>query len=203
MPRQDKKMEKSTLKTIQACFAVLVLSAFCLVSLAQKSFAAPNWIEISYSKPNLQFVGKDISKPGYLALRVMVRHKNISRYGEVVTAIYDKKLKVSYLMDRYVPNNARNECTVQVQSSNVSKIHLYPGQQVTLHYLIPITQKGKITNNWRWLNEKILSDYKAGRLDDIFKERKYSYEYQIKKEKQALHGPALPYSDHAERKDYQ
>lgn len=185
MTRQDKKMEKCTLKTIRACFAVLILSAFCLVFLTQETCAAPNWIEISYSRPTLQIVGKDISKPGYLALKVKVRHRNISRNGEVVTAVYDKKLKVSYIMDRYAPNNARNECTAQVQSSNVSKVHLYPGQEFALYYLLPIRNKGKITNDWRWLNEKILSDYKAGRLDHIFKNRKYSYEYQIKKEKQA------------------
>ena len=178
-------MKKCTLKDIQACLAVLILSAFCLVSLTRETFAAPNWIEISYSKPTLQIVGKDISKPGYLALKVKVRHKNISRNGDIVTAFFDKKLKVAYIMDRYVPNNARNECAAQVQSSNISKVHLYPGQEFALYYLLPIRNKGKITNDWRWLNEKILSDYKAGRLDDIFKKRKYSYEYQIKKEKQA------------------
>ncbi|MDO4839964.1 MAG: hypothetical protein Q3990_04750 [Desulfovibrionaceae bacterium] len=176
-------MEKCTLKKIQAGFAVLIVSAFCLFSFAQESCAAPKWIEISYSRPTLQIVGKDISKPGYLALRVSVHHENKSKNGEIITAIFDKKLKLDYIMDRYLPPNTKNECTARVQSSMVSKMHLYPGQKVSLHYLLPITQKGKITSNWRWLNEKILSDYKNGWLDDIFKKRKYSYEFQIKRDK--------------------
>lgn len=183
MPSQDKKMKKCTPKDIQACLAILILSSLCLFSSARETSAAPNWIEISYSRPVLQVVGKDISKPGYLALKVRVRHKNISRNGDIVTAFFDKKLKVSYMMDKYVPNNARNSCTAQVQSSNVSKVHLCPGQEFSLYYLLPIKNKGKITHDWRWLNEKIISDCKAGRMDDIFKKRTYSYEYQIKKER--------------------
>ena len=181
MPRQDKQMKKCTLKAMRACFAVLALSAFCLAAFAQDSFAAPNWIRIFYSEPALEIVGRDISKPGYLALKVRVRHKNISRNGDIVTAFFDKKLRLSYIMDKYVPNNARNSCTAQVQSSNVSKVHLCPGQEFSLYYLLPIKNKGKITHDWRWLNEKIISDCKAGRMDDIFKKRTYSYEYQIKK----------------------
>ena len=183
MPRQDKQMKKCTLKAMRACFAVLALSAFCLAAFAQDSFAAPNWIRIFYSEPALEIVGRDISKPGYLALKVHVCHENLSRNGDVVTAIYDKKLQLAYRMDRYLPPNTKNECTAKVQSSKISKVQLYPGQKVFIPYLLPITQKGKITNDWRWLNEKILSDWKDGRLDDLFKNRKYSYEYQIKREK--------------------
>ncbi len=176
-------MKNSTLKSMHACFAVLIFSVFCLFSFASESFAAPNWIKISYGRPTLEIVGKDISKPGYLALRVPVCHVNQSRNGDIITAIFDKKLKLTYLMDRYLPLNSRNECTAQVQSSNVSRVHLYPGQKHIITYLVPVKHKGKITNNWRWLNEKILSDYRNGKMNDIFQKRKYSYEYQIKRDK--------------------
>ena len=87
---------KHTLKKLYTYFSIILLTAFCTFSFAQDAFSAPKWIKVTYSKPTLQVIGKDKNNSGYLALKVSVTHKNNSKKGEVIKAIFDKTLQVSY-----------------------------------------------------------------------------------------------------------
>lgn len=73
--------------------------------------------------------------------------------------------------------------TSRVKSNKVNKVEIYPGQKFTLYYLVPIDKKGSIGKSWSSLNDQIISDYKAGRVNGIFKNRKYAYDFQVKKDK--------------------
>ena len=174
---------KHTLKKLYTYFSIILLTAFCTFSFAQDAFSAPKWIKVTYSKPTLQVIGKDKNNSGYLALKVSVTHKNNSKKGEVIKAIFDKTLQVSYTLGpgRYTSLSNTVNVTSRVKSNKVNKVEIYPGQKFTLYYLVPIDKKGSIGKSS--LNDQIISDYKAGRVNDIFKNRKYAYEFQVKKGK--------------------
>lgn len=175
---------KHTLNKLNACLAVILFTVFCVFSLGQNAFSAPKWIKITYSKPTLQVVGKDKNNSGYLALKVSVIHKNNSKNGEVITAIFDKELGISYTIRNYIGLGSKgNRFTTSVKSNKVNKVDIYPGQKFTLYYLVPIQSKGNYQGSFREFNDQILRDYKSGGVDSIFKDRKYSYNFQIKKEK--------------------
>lgn len=172
---------KHTLKKLYACLAAMLLAVFCTFSSTQEAYAKkPDCMKITYSRPTLHVIGKDSEKPGYLGLRVGVTHKNISKNGEIVTAIFDKKLSITYNFS--FNSSGKNPISRTITSSKVTKVELYPGQSKTLYYMIPIDNKGKIDWYWSTVHREILEDCRKDpkRLYNYIKDRKYKYDFQVR-----------------------
>ena len=172
---------KHTLKKLYACLAAMLLAVFCTFSSTQEAYAKqPDCMKTTYSRPTLHIIGQDINKPGYLGLRVVVTHKNISKNGEVVRAIFDKKLRMTY--NFFFLYADKTPISRTVTSSKVTKVELYPGQSIDLSYMIPIDNKGKISWVWGKVNKDILEDYRSdrNRLYKYIKDRKYYYDFQVR-----------------------
>ena len=167
------------MKTLVKNLTTTVLALSCFLLFAQASFAKPNWVKTT-TKLSLTVVGKDITKPGYLAIKLVVNHKNKSKNGEVITAVYNKKHTLTATTEVLISKTGK--FSRSITSSKVNKCEVYPGQNYKLTYYIPIDDKGikKYFNSWKDQNEYLLRYYKSDGFKGLFKNTKWNYNFDVK-----------------------
>ena len=162
------------------------LAVFCILAIAQTSFArSPKWVEARIT-PSLVVIGKDKNKPGYLGIKVVITHKNISKDGKIITAIYNKKLKFTAGVDTY--SIRKHAFSRELVSSKVNKCEVYPGASINLNYIIPIDAQSMKAlqgtfggDSWKMTNDDILRNARtADEFRKVFKDRKWNYAFDVK-----------------------
>lgn len=157
-----------------SCFAITAvagnnentLESNDVMSVQQNKKTRPSWI--STTGKVLEVVKKDDTK----VIRYRVTYKNNNKEGRIVTAIFDKSLKLRGTLSRTnsIPIDIPFEHTLR--SSNVSKMKLYPGQTHTITYSFNI-KKGASYSAWQW--EKM----NAAEAKLTFKTAGWSHDFQV------------------------
>ena len=162
------------------------LAVFCILAIAQTSFArSPKWVEARIT-PSLVVIGKDKNKPGYLGIKVVITHKNISKDGKIITAIYNKKLKLTAKV--HAGDIRGHAFSRKLVSSKVNKCEVYPGQSINLNYIIPIdaqSMKALQSNyggdSWEYTNRELLINAKTpDGFKKSFRDRAWTYDFDVK-----------------------
>ena len=147
--------------------------------LGGKAEAKPTWIKSTISAPKVVKTGDNINYGNYYSLKFSVKHTNNHPDGKIVTAIFDKTLK---LWDA--------ECSIKytvskinytLRSSRVNKMELYPGQSYSLAYSIPLDKLFKNVSNWKDLNKNINTFKWSGKkkMSNGKMGFTWSYDYQV------------------------
>ena len=162
------------------------LAVFCILALAQTSFAgAPKWVEARVT-PSLVVIGKDKTKPGYLGIKVVATHKNNSKDGKIITAIFNKHLKLT--AKGQAGDIMGHAFSRSITSSKVNKCEVYPGQSINLNYIIPIDAQSMKTlksyytgGSWENINNGMLRNGKTPEgFKKTFQNRAWTYDFEVK-----------------------
>ena len=140
--------------------------------------AKPKWMKSTISGPKLVKTGDNINYGNYYSLRFSVKHTNDHPDGKIVTAIFDKTLKLwnaECIIDQVV-----SKIDYTHRSTKVNKMELYPGQSQTLTYSIPLDKFFK-SKNWKAFNQKANSFKWVGKKKQNNGKMVYSwsYDYQV------------------------
>lgn len=167
------------MKKLREFFCVTILTILGIFAFSQDALANPKWIKTTYSWKVVR-VGKHKNKPGYFDLIITMHHKNNSKKGDVVTAIYDKNINVSYKLDpgKVVTFKAG------YKFSDDFEIVIPPGETRDLVITIPMKIKGKGGYYWYSYDEynDVIQDLiNIGRISDIGLKVKYDFKVKVAK----------------------
>ncbi len=174
---------KHTLKKLSAGFAAMLLAAFCIFALSQDAFAKPDWMQVKYSYPTLVFAkNKKNNQLGYLILKFTTTYINNNKEGKIVTAIFDKNMRVTYDYCPYA-NKSASSCykgSAGWKSSKVNKVEIYPGQKWTSTWTIPLDRMPGNLTNVGMLNNTIISFNKKKQLREVLRNVRYHFNFQVR-----------------------
>ena len=162
-------------------FTVMVFTIFGILAFSQEALATdtyPKWVKATFTWKIVK-VGKDKKKPGYYAIKIFMNHENNNKNGEIITAIFDKTVELSYR----IPNcSSKSVFTSTIKDNTVNKVEIYPGQSYKLTYLVPLKKIKESNNcpNYYFYNIQIESINARGRFKEMGV--KVNYYYQVRTE---------------------
>jgi hypothetical protein len=184
------------MKIISQRLAVFILSVvvvpLSVLASAGELWANPDWVEVKYTGWTVRTVkGKGATTGGHLRLVLKFNITNRSKKGDIITAIYDRKItwngtaSVPTLVYRsrsgYSPEESMiieaikyNNLKYSGSFSEPIKGEWYPGQTYKYELSVNMNKLIKPTESWKATNDGWKRD------NSKFAMKKYSFNFQVR-----------------------